>query len=91
MNERKSIYIQGKTGSWEIVIGLEVHAQVIANLKLFSNGSAKFCHIPNQNLSLLDIASPGVLPVINSKAIDQAIKTGIAINAKINPSYLIIL
>ena len=84
MNERKSIYIQGKTSSWEIVIGLEVHAQVIANLKLFSNGPAKFCHIPNQNLSLLDIASPGVLPVINSKAIDQAIKTGLAINAKIN-------
>ncbi len=74
----------GKDGEWEIVIGLEVHAQVITNLKLFSNGSAKFRKEVNSKLDLLDIGLPGTLPVINKLAINQAIKTGLAINAKIN-------
>ena len=76
--------IIGKDGEWEVVIGLEVHAQVITNLKLFSNGSAKFRKDANSNLDLLDIGLPGTLPVINKLAIDQAIKTGLALNAKIN-------
>ncbi len=76
--------IKGNSGVWEIVIGLEVHAQVTANLKLFSNASAEFKSLPNDNLDLLDLGLPGILPVINSIAIDQAIKTGLAINAKIN-------
>ncbi len=76
--------IIGKTGEWNIVIGLEVHAQVITNLKLFSDGSAKFRKDPNSNLDLLDIGLPGTLPVINKLAINQAIKTGLALNAKVN-------
>ncbi|MDA9654946.1 Asp-tRNA(Asn)/Glu-tRNA(Gln) amidotransferase subunit GatB [Pelagibacteraceae bacterium] len=76
--------IIGKEGEWAIVIGLEVHAQVTTNLKLFSNGSTKFRKEANSNLDLLDIGLPGTLPVINKLAINQAIKTGIALNAKIN-------
>ena len=76
--------IRGRDGEWEIVIGLEVHAQVLSNLKLFSNGSAKYRKQANTNLDLLDVGLPGTLPVINSYAIDQAIKTGLALNAKIN-------
>ena len=76
--------IIGKDGEWQIVIGLEVHAQVTTNLKLFSNGSTKFRKEANSNLDLLDIGLPGTLPVINKLAINQAIKTGLAINAKIN-------
>ncbi len=84
MNEYKSKFIRGNTGDWEIVIGLEVHAQVTSNQKLFSSSSASFTKEPNKNITLLDIGLPGTLPVINSKAIDQAIKTGLAINAEIN-------
>ena len=69
---------------WEIVIGLEVHAQISTTLKLFSNGSAKFGANPNESLDLLDIGLPGTLPTINALAIDKAIKTGLALNAKIN-------
>ena len=76
--------IPGKTGDWEIVIGLEVHAQVSSKLKLFSNGSANFGSNENENLDFLDIGLPGTLPTINSYVIDQAIKSGLALNAKIN-------
>ncbi len=76
--------ISGKTGDWEIVIGLEVHAQVSSKLKLFSNGSANFGSNENENLDFLDIGLPGTLPTINSYVIDQAIKSGLALNAKIN-------
>ena len=69
---------------WEIVIGLEVHAQISTTLKLFSNGSTKFGANPNESLDLLDIGLPGTLPTINALAIDKAIKTGLALNAKIN-------
>ncbi|RPH08280.1 MAG: Asp-tRNA(Asn)/Glu-tRNA(Gln) amidotransferase subunit GatB [Alphaproteobacteria bacterium TMED93] len=84
MSEARPYKISGKTGSWEIVIGLEVHAQVSSKLKLFSNGSASFGSNENENLDLLDIGLPGTLPTINSFVIDQAIKSGLALNAKVN-------
>ena len=84
MPETRPHKITGSSGVWEIVIGLEVHAQVSSKLKLFSNGSASFGKSENENLDLLDIGLPGTLPTINSFVIDQAIKSGIAINAKIN-------
>ena len=84
MSDARPYKISGKTGSWEIVIGLEVHAQVSSKLKLFSNGSASFGSNENENLDLLDIGLPGTLPTINSFVIDQAIKSGLALNAKVN-------
>ena len=79
-----SNYISGKTGDWEIVIGLEIHAQVLSNSKLFSGASTEFGKDPNHNVSLVDAAMPGMLPVINQTCIKQAIKSGIALNADIN-------
>ena len=84
MSEYTAKKIKGASGEWDIVIGLEVHAQVTTNLKLFSNGAADFRKEANQKLDLLDIGLPGTLPVINSMAVDQAIKTGLALNATIN-------
>ncbi len=84
MSEYNAKKIKGSSGEWDIVIGLEVHAQVTTNLKLFSNGAADFRKEANQKLDLLDIGLPGTLPVINSMAVDQAIKTGLALNATIN-------
>ena len=69
---------------YEVVIGLEVHAQVLSNSKLFSSSSTKFGAEPNTQVSLVDAAFPGMLPVINEYCIKQAIKTGIGLNAKIN-------
>ncbi|MAJ14748.1 MAG: Asp-tRNA(Asn)/Glu-tRNA(Gln) amidotransferase GatCAB subunit B [SAR116 cluster bacterium] len=80
----KTPYIIGKTGDWEMVIGLEIHAQVLSNSKLFSGASTEFGKDPNQNVSLIDAAMPGMLPVINKVCIEKAIKSGIALNAKIN-------
>ncbi len=77
-------YIQGKTGPWEVVIGLEVHAQIISNSKLFSGASTAFGAEPNTQVSLVDAGFPGMLPVINRVCVEQAIKTGLALNAKIN-------
>ncbi|MDR1334732.1 MAG: Asp-tRNA(Asn)/Glu-tRNA(Gln) amidotransferase subunit GatB [Holosporaceae bacterium] len=77
-------YLQTATGEWEVVIGLEVHAQVISNAKLFSDASTKFGVAPNENVSFVDAALPGVLPTINSFCIDQTIKTGIGLNGTIN-------
>ena len=84
MGDSKPFKISGSSGEWEIVIGLEVHAQVSSKLKLFSNGSASFGSNENENLDLLDIGLPGTLPTINSFVIDQAIKSGLALNAKVN-------
>ena len=84
MTKDKPNTISGRSGAWEIVIGLEVHAQVSSKLKLFSNGSASFGESENKNLDLLDVGLPGTLPTINSYVIDQAIKSGLALNAKIN-------
>lgn len=76
--------IKGNTGDWEVVIGLEVHAQVASNSKLFSGAPADFGAEPNENVSLVDAAMPGMLPVINRFCVEQAIRTGLGINAKIN-------
>ena len=76
--------IQGRTGDWEVVIGLEVHAQVTSKSKLFSGASTKFGAEPNTQVSLVDAAMPGMLPVINEKAVEQAVRTGLGLNAQIN-------
>jgi aspartyl-tRNA(Asn)/glutamyl-tRNA(Gln) amidotransferase subunit B len=76
--------IQGATGDWEIVIGLEVHAQVISNAKLFSGAATAFGAEPNTQVSLVDAAMPGMLPVINGECIRQAVRTGLALGAEIN-------
>ena len=82
--DQNSNYISGKTSDWEIVIGLEIHAQVLSSSKLFSGASTEFGKDPNHNVSLVDAAMPGMLPVINQTCIKQAIKSGIALNAEIN-------
>jgi len=79
-----SNFIKGNKYEWETVIGLEIHAQIKSNSKLFSNSSTTFGSKPNSQVSLVDAAMPGMLPVINKYCIDQAIKTGIGLNAKIN-------
>jgi aspartyl-tRNA(Asn)/glutamyl-tRNA(Gln) amidotransferase subunit B len=79
-----AMILEGKTGKWEIVIGLEVHAQVVSNAKLFSGSSAAFGAEPNTQVSFVDAAFPGMLPVINGFCVEQAIKTGLGIEATIN-------
>ena len=76
--------VEGRTGEWEIVIGMEVHAQVSSQSKLFSGAPTKFGAEPNQNVSLVDAAMPGMLPVINQECVRQAIRTGLGLNAQIN-------
>ncbi|WP_119421500.1 Asp-tRNA(Asn)/Glu-tRNA(Gln) amidotransferase subunit GatB [Desertibaculum subflavum] len=76
--------IKGETGEWEIVIGMEVHAQVISESKLFSGAATAFGAEPNSQVSLVDAAMPGMLPVINEAAVRQAVKTGLGLQAKIN-------
>ena len=83
-NKNSEYIIKGDKDKWEVVIGLEVHAQVISNSKLFSGSSTKFGANPNTQVSLVDSAFPGMLPVINKYCIEQAIKTGLGLNAKIN-------
>jgi aspartyl-tRNA(Asn)/glutamyl-tRNA(Gln) amidotransferase subunit B len=77
--------IHGATGEWEVVIGLEVHAQVTSNAKLFSGASTEFGAEPNSQVSLVDAAMPGMLPVPNGECIRQAVRTGMALEARINP------
>jgi len=76
--------IHGATGEWEVVIGLEVHAQVTSNAKLFSGAATEFGAEPNTQVSLVDAAMPGMLPVINEYCIEQAVRTGLGINGQIN-------
>jgi aspartyl-tRNA(Asn)/glutamyl-tRNA(Gln) amidotransferase subunit B len=76
--------IKGETGEWEIVIGMEVHAQVLSNAKLFSGASTEFGAEPNSHVSFVDAAMPGMLPVINRFCVEQAVKTGLGLKAKIN-------
>ena len=76
--------VQGQQGAWEVIIGLEIHAQVIANSKLFSGAATAFGAEANEQVSLVDAAMPGMLPVINKRAIEQAVKTGLGIKAEIN-------
>jgi aspartyl-tRNA(Asn)/glutamyl-tRNA(Gln) amidotransferase subunit B len=79
-----SYIIEGNTGKWEVVIGLEVHAQVTSNSKLFSGASTSFGGEPNAQVSLVDAAMPGMLPVINEYCVEQAVRTGLGLRAKIN-------
>jgi len=76
--------IRGMTGDWEIVIGMEVHAQVTSNAKLFSGASTEFGGAPNSHVSLVDAAMPGMLPVINAECVRQAVRTGLGLKAAIN-------
>lgn len=80
----KPYRLAGATGDWEVVIGLEVHAQVISNSKLFSGAAVDFGAEPNSNVSLVDAAMPGMLPVINDECVRQAVRTGLALGAQIN-------
>ena len=82
--QKKSKLLKGDTGEWEIVIGMEVHAQVTSNSKLFSGASTEFGNEPNSNVSLVDAAMPGMLPVINQMCVEQAVKTGLGLKAQIN-------
>ena len=81
---KPSKLIKGQTGDWEVVIGLEVHAQVTSNSKLFSSASTEFGGEPNTHVSLVDAAMPGMLPVINEACVRQAVRTGLGLNAQIN-------
>ena len=85
MSKEKFDYIiKGSKANYEVIIGLEVHAQVLSNSKLFSGSSTKFGAEPNNQVSLIDSAFPGMLPVINEECIKQAVRTGLGLNAKIN-------
>jgi len=85
MTEKKFDYfIKGEKGNWEVIIGLEVHAQVLSKSKLFSSSATKFGAEPNSQVSLVDSAFPGMLPVINQFCIEQSVKTGLGLKAKIN-------
>ena len=81
---KMSNLVTGKTGDWEIVIGIEVHAQIISQSKLFSGSSTSFGSEHNTQVSFVDAGMPGMLPVINSICVEQAVKTGLGLNAKIN-------
>jgi aspartyl-tRNA(Asn)/glutamyl-tRNA(Gln) amidotransferase subunit B len=80
----KTKLIKGSTGDWEVVIGMEVHAQVTSNAKLFSGASTEFGGAPNSHVSLVDAAMPGMLPVINEECVKQAVRTGLGLKAQIN-------
>src|SRR5690348_6980966 len=81
---KKSKLLKGDTGEWEVVIGMEVHAQVTSKAKLFSGASTEFGGEPNSHVSLVDAAMPGMLPVINKMCVEQAVKTGLGLKAQIN-------
>ena len=80
----KTKLIKGATGDWEVVIGMEVHAQVNSRAKLFSGASTEFGGEANAHVSLVDAAMPGMLPVINAECVRQAVRTGLGLKAKIN-------
>jgi aspartyl-tRNA(Asn)/glutamyl-tRNA(Gln) amidotransferase subunit B len=84
MSATNAKLIKGTTGDWEVVIGLEIHAQVTSNAKLFSGASTEFGGEPNSHVSLVDAAMPGMLPVINEFCVAQAVRTGLGLNAQIN-------
>src|SRR6202162_4335551 len=81
---KKSQLIKGATGDWEVVIGLEVHAQVTSQSKLFSGASTAFGGEPNSHVSLVDAAMPGMLPMLNEECVKQAVRTGLGLKAQIN-------
>ncbi len=82
--QNRSKLLNGATGEWEVVIGMEVHAQVNSKAKLFSGASTAFGGAPNAHVSLIDAAMPGMLPVINAECVRQAVRTGLGLKAKIN-------
>src|SRR6202045_1359603 len=84
MSRAQSRLIKGTTGDWEIVIGMEVHAQVLSQAKLFSGAATAFGADPNSQVSFVDAAMPGMLPVINRRCVEQAVRTGLGLKAKIN-------
>jgi len=84
METTKAKLIKGATGDWEVVIGMEVHAQVASDAKLFSGASTEFGGAPNDHVSLVDAAMPGMLPVINKECVNQAVRTGLGLKAQIN-------
>src|SRR3954451_4235449 len=84
MSEATHKLIKGSTGDWEVVIGMEIHAQVTSKSKLFSGASTAFGGEPNSHVSLVDAAMPGMLPVINQECVRQAVRSGLGLNAKIN-------
>src|SRR5215216_1165846 len=81
--DNRYIY-EGSSGPWELVVGLEVHAQIISNSKLFSGAATSFGAEPNTQVSFVDAAMPGMLPVINEECVKQAIKTGLGLKAQVN-------
>ncbi len=83
-NAKPRFIIESQTGDWEVIIGLEIHAQVISNSKLFSGSSASYGGEPMSHVSLVDAAMPGMLPVINKQCVRQAVKTGLGLKAEIN-------
>jgi aspartyl-tRNA(Asn)/glutamyl-tRNA(Gln) amidotransferase subunit B len=84
MTDSASFTLKGRTGDWEIVLGLEVHAQVASNSKLFSGAAVGFGAGPNEQVSLVDAAMPGMLPVLNKYCVEQAVRTGLGLKAQIN-------
>ena len=88
MTVRDPKLLKGQTGDWEIVIGMEVHAQVLSQSKLFSGASTEFGAEPNAQVSFVDAGMPGMLPVINEKCVEQAVRTGLGLKAKINLSSI---
>ena len=83
-HSKPSKLIKGATGDWEVIVGLEVHAQVTSRAKLFSGASTEFGGAPNSHVSLVDAAMPGMLPVINRECVAQAVRTGLGLKARIN-------
>ena len=84
IREASAPTFEGSTGTWEAVVGLEVHAQVVSESKLFSSAPASFGADPNQNVSLVDAAMPGMLPVLNRHCVEQAVRTGLGLGSRIN-------
>src|SRR6201995_4411816 len=82
--ETKIKTIKGQTGDWEIVVGMEVHAQILSESKLFSGAATAFGAEPNSQVSFIDAGMPGMLPVINQKCVEQAVRTGLGLKAQIN-------
>jgi len=80
----KKDWLSGRDHDWEIILGLEIHAQVASKSKLFSGAATEFGAEPNTQVSLVDAAMPGMLPVVNEFCIEQAVRTGLGINAQIN-------
>ena len=84
MAEAEAKLVEGATGPWEVIIGIECHAQVASNSKLFSGAATEFGAEPNSQVSLVDAAMPGMLPVLNEYCVEQAVRTGLGLNSVIN-------